>query len=90
MDKEGEDEEEEDGPTPIMKLTEKGISKADVQKLIDAGFQTVESIAFTPKKTLINVKGLSEGKIDKILEASHSLVEMGFSTARAFFEKRKN
>jgi hypothetical protein len=36
------------------------------------------------------VKGLSEAKVDKILEAAHQLVDMGFSTARAFFEKRKN
>ena len=63
---------------------------ADVKKLVEAGFRTVESVAFTPKKTLINVKGLSEGKIDKIIEAAHSLVDLGFSTAAAFFEKRKN
>jgi len=58
--------------------------------LIEAGFRTVESIAFTPKKTLVNVKGLSEAKIDKILEAAHALVNMGFQTAKTFFEKRKN
>ena len=58
--------------------------------MVDAGFRTVEAIAFTPKKTLVNVKGLSEGKIDKIIEAAHSLVSMGFTTAAVFFEKRKN
>ena len=47
-------------------------------------------MAFTPKKTLLNVKGLSENKIDKILEACNQLVELGFSTANAFFQKRKN
>jgi DNA repair protein RAD51 len=83
-------EEVEDGPVPITELSNKGIPAADVKKLVDAGFRTVEAIAFTPKKTLINVKGLSEGKIDKIIEAAHSLVSMGFTTATAFFEKRKN
>ena len=57
--------------------------------MVEAGFRTVESVAFTPKKTLINVKGLSENKIDKIIEAAHNLVDMGFSTAKAFFEKRQ-
>jgi DNA repair protein RAD51 len=38
----------------------------------------------------VNVKGLSEAKIDKIIEAANELVDMGFSTAKAFFEKRKN
>ena len=66
-----EEEIEEDGPTAIDQLATKGIAQADVKKLIDAGFRTVESVAFTPKKTLINVKGLSEAKIDKIIEAAH-------------------
>jgi DNA repair protein RAD51 len=82
--------EEDEGPVPIDELAKKGIPAADVKKLVDAGFRTVEAVAFTPKKTLIHVKGLSEGKIDKIIEAAHSLVSMGFTTATAFFEKRKN
>ena len=70
MEQIGEDEDV-DGPMPIDALKDKGIAAADVKKLVDAGFRTVESIAFTPKKTLINIKGLSEGKIDKIVEAAH-------------------
>ena len=85
-----QEEEADEGPTPIASLEDKGINKNDIKKLEEAGFKTVESIAFTPKKTLVNVKGLSEAKIDKILEAAHSLVDLGFSTAKAFFEKRKN
>ena len=38
-----------------------------MKKLVDAGFYTIESIAFTPRKTLLNVKGISEAKADKIL-----------------------
>ena len=83
-------EEEEDGPVQIMKLTEHGINQGDIKKLQEAGFTTVESVAYTPKKTLINVKGLSEAKIDKILEAAQKLVPMGFQTASKFFEQRKN
>ena len=79
-----------DGPVQIMKLTEHGINQGDIKKLQEAGFTTVESVAYTPKKTLINVKGLSEAKIDKILEAAQKLVPMNFQTASSFFEKRKS
>ena len=70
MDQIAEDEDL-DGPMPVDALKDKGIAAADVKKLVDAGFRTVESIAFTPKKTLINIKGLAESKIDKIIEAAH-------------------
>lgn len=35
---------------PVTQLTEYGISAADVKKLQDAGYNTVESLAFTAKK----------------------------------------
>lgn len=44
-----------------------GIGIRDIEKLIEAGFHTVESIAFTPRKGLVGVKGISEAKADKIL-----------------------
>lgn len=33
----------------------------------EAGYHTIESIAFAPKKSLITIKGISEAKADKIL-----------------------
>ena len=33
----------------------------------EAGFHTVEAVAFTPKKALIAIKGISEAKADKII-----------------------
>lgn len=56
-------------PIPVGELTQQGINQGDIQKLIDGGYHTVEAVIYTPKKALILVKGLSEGKIDKILEA---------------------
>lgn len=38
------------------------------EKLMAAGFHTIESVAFTPKKVLTTVKGISEATADKILE----------------------
>lgn len=86
-----QDEEQEvelDGPTPIKALEEKGINAGDIKKLEEAGYHTVEAIAFTPKKHLVNVKGLSENKVDKIIEAAGKIVIMGFQTASTYFEKR--
>ena len=44
-----------------------GIAVQDVKKLIDAGLYTVESVAYTPKKVLIAIKGISEQKAEKII-----------------------
>lgn len=68
----GEDEDEEfdgrnSGPLLISKLEESGIHANDIKKLMDAGLHTVESVAFTPKKNLITIKGISDQKADKIL-----------------------
>lgn len=63
-----EEEEEFAGPTLINKLEEFGIAAADVKKLMEAGFQTIEAVTFTAKKNLITIKGLTENKIDKIIE----------------------
>ena len=47
-----------------------GISAGDVKKLEEAGFFTVESVAFAPKKMLLSIKGISEVKADKIVVRS--------------------
>lgn len=39
----------------------------DIKKLQEAGYHTIESVAFATKKHLITVKGISETKADKIL-----------------------
>ena len=44
-----------------------GINANDVKKLEEAGFHTVEAVAYAPKKELLNIKGISEAKADKIL-----------------------
>ena len=55
------------GPTPITKLDKScGIGNADLKKLQEAGFCTVESLAFAPRKSLLAVKGISEVKADKL------------------------
>ena len=47
---EEEEEEEEVGPIPIARLEGNGITAGDVKKLTDAGYHTVESVAYAPRK----------------------------------------
>ena len=54
-------------PAVSHRAQSSGISAADVKKLLEAGFHTVESVAYTPKKALLAIKGISEAKCDKIL-----------------------
>ena len=43
-----------------------------------------------PKKTLVNVKGISEAKLEKILEAANKEVKMNFMSAGAYLEQTKD
>ncbi|WWC92357.1 DNA repair protein RAD51 [Kwoniella dendrophila CBS 6074] len=88
----GGEGEEEDGelmaPLLVAKLQEAGISAQDTKKLSDAGYHTVEAVAFTPKKTLCTIKGISEQKADKILTEACKMVPMGFTTATEIHSRR--
>ena len=50
------EEIEEDGPLPIGALEDKGIARGDIKKLQEAGYRTVEAIAFQPKKIILSFK----------------------------------
>lgn len=76
------------GPLLIQTLEQNGISATDVKKLEEKGYYTVESVAFAPKKALLEIKGISEAKADKILTEASKLVPMGFTTATEFHQKR--
>jgi len=56
-------------------LQSHGISASDVKKLEDAGFFTIESVAFAPKKNLLAIKGISEAKADKIMASCFLIVK---------------
>jgi len=72
----------------ITSLKEHGISANDVKKLQEAGYHTIESVAYTPKKALLAIKGISEAKAEKVLNEASKLVPMGFTTATEFHQRR--
>ncbi|KAL4276999.1 hypothetical protein AHAS_Ahas20G0263300 [Arachis hypogaea] len=69
-------------------ITASGIAALDIKKLKDAGICTVEFVAYTPRKDLLQIKGISEAKIDKIIEAATKLVPMGFTSASQLHAQR--
>jgi len=83
-----DDDCEDDGPMLIGKLEGNGITAGDIRKLQEAGFHTVEAVAFVPKKHLLSIKGISEAKADKLLTEAQKLIPMGFTTATEVHQKR--
>ena len=71
-------------------LQDSGIANNDIKKLIDAGLYSLESIAYTPKKNLTTIKGLSDIKIDKIIKAVSEILQLGiYPCAKALEERKK-
>jgi len=85
-----EEEEEEPSYNEIDKLQTLGINAGDIQKLKTGGCFTVESIIMRTKKELCNMKGLSEAKVDKIVEAAQKIRNSTFMTGTEFLSKRKD
>ena len=83
-----EEEDDHFGPLPISSLEQHGIGAADVKKLQEAGYNTVESVVYAPKKSLVDIKGISEAKADKIIAEGQKLIPTGFTTATEMHLRR--
>lgn len=73
----------------VEKLKTVGVGASDVQKLVEAGYATVQSLAFAPRKELLSIKGFSDAKVDKLIKEAGKLVPMGFKTGTEVHSKRK-
>lgn len=73
---------------PLEKLQVNGITSSDLKKLRENGLHTVEAVAYAPRKALLEIKGISEAKADKLLNEAARLVPMGFVTAADFHMRR--
>merc|ERR1719328_682087 len=82
------EDEEQFGPLLVKVLEQHGISGTDCKKLQEAGFYTVESVVYAPRKKLLEIKGISEQKADKIQLEAMKLVPTGFTTATEMHLKR--
>jgi DNA repair protein RAD51 len=78
------------GPIPLSALEGSGITAGDLKKLADAGFTTVESVAFSTKRQIAEVKGISELKAEKVIASATALIPMGFCTANDYHQQRRD
>ncbi|MDT7864618.1 MAG: DNA repair and recombination protein RadA [Thermoproteota archaeon] len=67
-----------------------GIGPATEAKLKEAGYLTVEAIAFASAKEISDATGLSYEKALEITENARKLLGFGFITAEEFYKKRQN
>jgi len=76
----------------IEELENHGINKADITKLKQGGYHTLESIAHASMRKLVEVKGISEQKAQKLkdLIKTNQLVSIGFQTATDRLESMKD
>merc|ERR1719414_1672336 len=84
------DEEEEVPYNLVDKLQDAGINAADLKKLKDAGYNTSQSVVFAMRKDLLSIKGLSDQKVDKIIEAARKSTDAGFVTCTQLVSRMKS
>lgn len=78
----------EDSVKAVKKLP--GVGEATLNKLIKAGFSSLESIAYTPPRIIKDESGLGDKTIEKLIKASMEQLGLGFKSAEAIWEHRKN
>ncbi|MHA1292544.1 MAG: DNA repair and recombination protein RadA [Promethearchaeota archaeon] len=67
-----------------------GVGEATLKKLISSGFNSLESIAFTPPSIIQEESGLGEKTTAKLIKASMEQLNIGFKSAEDIWERRKN
>ncbi len=67
-----------------------GVGEATLNKLIKAGFDSLEAIAYTPPSIIIDESGLGEKTTAKLIMASMEQLNIGFKSAEDIWEHRKN
>ena len=55
---------------------------------MEAGYHTVESVAYATLKSLIAIKGISEAKALKMMAEAAKMIPMGFTTATEYHKQR--
>lgn len=67
-----------------------GIGQQAAEKLLSAGYKTLEAMAVASPMELIEVAGLGQITAEKAVKAARDALEMGFETADKLAEKRKH
>ena len=67
-----------------------GVGDATLSKLIKSGFNSLESIAYTPPRCIQDDTGIGEKTTAKLIKASMEKLSIGFKSAEDVWERRKN
>ena len=67
-----------------------GVGPATIEKLKAAGIMSVESLAVTPSRQLVEIADLTEEKAGLITRNARSLLNIRFTTAKDVLSKRNN
>jgi len=84
----GDENDLKDCVDAVKKLP--GVGEATLNKLIKAGFNSLESIAYTPPSIIKEETGLGDKTTEKLIKASMAQLGIGFKSADAIWEHRKN
>ena len=68
-----------------------GVGPSTAEKLREAGYLTIESVATTSPAELAEITEISEATAKKIIKAAREKADLdGFKTGKDIFEQRKN
>ena len=67
-----------------------GVGEATLNKLIKSGFNSLESIAYTPPSIICDESGLGEKTTAKLIKVSMEILGIGFKSAEDIWEHRKS
>lgn len=67
-----------------------GVGPTTINRLRDAGLETIESIAVTSMKDLAATAGIGENTAAKIIEAARGKLQVGFKSGTQMLEERMN
>ena len=66
-----------------------GVGETTAAKLRDAGYDSLQQVAYAMAVELAEVAGLGEATAAKIINAAREALELGFETGEQVFERRK-
>jgi meiotic recombination protein DMC1 len=87
---EGTDAEMVEEYLAISRLQDMGLNQSDVKKLEDAGYKSVGMVMAQPRKKLEEIRGFSEAKVNKVVEAANKLIPFNFVTGTECLQSRQS
>ena len=89
IEKEDNRQEEDVEYHPVDLLQEYGLNSTDIKKLQEAGYNSLEALAFTCKKNLLAIKGINEAKADKLIKILEETLNLKIQPSSVALEERK-